>query len=214
MRYLLIAYLAISVFGCQKKSKQEELDLPFYNDDTWSAEWISEGDADYDQIHTIPPFRFVDQQGDTISNSTFKGKVYVTNFFFTICPTVCPKMEKNLSIIHDRFKDNDRLAILSHTVMPWADSVPRLKEYAQQNDINASQWHLVTGDQDDLYKMGRLAYFVDEGFGKGLTDLEDFLHTENIVLIDQKRRIRGIYNGTLKLEMNRMTDDINQLLGE
>ena len=80
--------------------------------------------------------------------------------------------------------------------------------------MDSKQWHLVTGKQEDLYKMGRLAYFVDEGFGKGITDLDDFLHTENIVLVDQKRRIRGIYNGTLRLEMKRMMEDIRLLLGE
>lgn len=209
LSYILLATLLI---GCTSKKGEEKLVLPFYNEETFTAEWIEENDPGYNQIHTIYDFKFINQEGQTITNETFDGKVYVANFFFTMCPTVCPKMEANLSLIQDEFKGNDQVKILSHTVMPWADSVARLKEYALQNDINSDQWHLVTGKQEDLYRMGRLAYFADEGFGKGLTDLDDFLHTENMVLVDQKRRIRGIYNGTLRLEMRRMMDDIRQLL--
>ncbi|MEO9485689.1 MAG: SCO family protein [Ekhidna sp.] len=202
------------LIGCKSEKQTEKIELPFYNEETFTAEWIEEDNENYEKIHTIADFQFVDQDGQAITNETFDGKVYVANFFFTLCPTVCPKMEANLSLVQDEFKDNDQVKILSHTVMPWADSVERLKEYALQNDINSDQWHLVTGKQEDLYRMGRLAYFVDEGFGKGVTNLDDFLHTENMVLIDQKRRIRGIYNGTLKLEMRRMMDDIRYLLAK
>ena len=212
MKNLSYITIAILLMGCSSKKGEEKLELPFYNEETFTAEWIEENDPAYDQIHTISDFKFINQEGQTITNETFDGKVYVANFFFTLCPTVCPKMEANLSLIQDEFKGNEQVKILSHTVMPWADSVARLKEYALQNDINPDQWHLVTGKQEDLYRMGRLAYFADEGFGKGVTDLDDFLHTENMVLIDQKRRIRGIYNGTLRLEMRRMMDDIRQLL--
>ena len=212
MKNLLIVIVAITA-ACSSK-KEEAIDLPFYNDETFTAEWIDENDPRYDEIHTISDFTFINQEGVEITNATFDGKVYVANFFFTLCPTVCPKMEANLSLIQQEFANEDQLKILSHTVMPWADSVEKLNQYAIVNDINSDQWHLVTGVQEDLYKMGRLAYFVDEGFGKGVTDLDDFLHTENMVLVDQKRRIRGIYNGTLRLEMRRMMDDIRWLLKE
>ncbi|SNS99625.1 protein SCO1/2 [Ekhidna lutea] len=211
MRNMLYMLIAVLLLSCKSKNGKE-IDLPFYNEETFTAEWIEENDSRYDKIHTISDFEFVNQEGEIITNKTFDGKVYVANFFFTMCPTVCPKMEANLSMVQDEFKDNSQVKILSHTVMPWADSVARLKEYAQQNEINSQQWHLVTGEQEEIYKMGRLAYFADEGFGKGVTDLDDFLHTENIVLIDQKRRIRGIYNGTLKLEMRRMMEDIRYLI--
>lgn len=215
MRIFLLVLTALAITSCQKSSSDDgQIPLPFYNDETWSAEWLDESDESYEQIHKISDFEFVNQEGAVVTNRTFEGKVYVANFFFSTCPTVCPKMEANLSIIQDEFKEEDRVKILSHTVMPWADSVAQLKEYAELNEINSEQWHLVTGKQEELYKMGRLDYFVDEGFGKGVTDLDDFLHTENIVLVDQKRRIRGIYNGTLKLEMRRMIEDIRQLLAE
>lgn len=197
---------------CSFDRSSGAIDLPYYSDETFSAEWIEDGDEKLESIHTIAKFSFEDQDGNRITNDTFYGKVYVANFFFTLCPTVCPKMESNLSLVQDEFLENDQVRILSHTVMPWADSVARLKEYAEQNDIVSDKWHLVTGDQEAIYRMGRLSYFADEGFGKGVTDLDDFLHTENIVLIDQNRRIRGIYNGTLKLEMRRMIEDIKQLL--
>ena len=215
MKKLNLLCFWILLVGCSsKKSQVVEIPLPFYNDETWTAEWIEETEPNYDQIHTISDFTFVNQEGDTVTNETFDGKVYAANFFFTTCPTVCPKMEVNLSIIQDEFKENDQVKILSHTVMPWVDSVAQLKRYAERNEIQTSQWHLVTGPQEELYKAGRLDYFADEGFGKGVTDLDDFLHTENIILVDQKRRIRGVYNGTLKLEMKRMIDDIKLLLDE
>ncbi|MEQ8905662.1 SCO family protein [Ekhidna sp.] len=212
MKNLIHTLLIVLVISCAPNKNDGEIDLPFYNEETFTAEWIEEDDPRYDKIHTISDFEFVNQNGEIVSNKTFDGKVYVANFFFTMCPTVCPKMETNLSMVQDEFKDNNQVRILSHTVMPWADSVGRLKEYALQNEIDSEQWHLVTGEQEEIYKMGRLAYFADEGFGKGITDLDDFLHTENIVLIDQKRRIRGIYNGTLRLEMRRMMEDIRYLL--
>lgn len=215
MRVLLVVSILVFVSSCNNgASEAGQIALPFYNDETWSAEWLEKGDQGYDKIHKISDFEFTNQEGEIVNNETFEGKVYVANFFFSTCPTVCPKMEVNLSMVQDEFRKEDRVKILSHTVMPWADSVAQLDEYAKLNDINADQWHLVTGKQEDLYKMGRLDYFADEGFGKGITDLDDFLHTENIVLVDQKRRIRGIYNGTLKLEMRRMMDDIRQLLEE
>ncbi|MEQ8627921.1 SCO family protein [Ekhidna sp.] len=210
--FILIVFIWIG--ACTSKKETVEIDLPFYNEETFTAEWIDEDDPRYEDIHTISDFEFVNQDGRVITNKTFDGKVYVANFFFTLCPTVCPKMEANLSLIQDEFQGNDQVKILSHTVMPWADSVARLKEYAFQNEINSDQWYLVTGKQEEIYKMGRLDYFADEGFGKGVTDLDDFLHTENIVLVDQERRIRGIYNGTLKLEMRRMIADIKYLLGK
>ena len=191
-----------------------EIELPFYNEATFTPEWIGEGEAAYDSIHKVRDFSFINQNGEEVTNETFDGKIYVTNFFFTICPNVCPRMTKNLKKIQEEFANDESVKILSHTVMPWVDSVGRLAEYAQLNDINVNQWHLVTGDKAALYSMAREAYFADEGFGKTVTTEEDFLHTENIILIDTKRRIRGVYNGTLSLEMKRLIEDIQTLKKE
>ena len=129
LTYLLFIGLLV---GCSSKKGTGKIDLPFYNEETFTAEWIEEADPAYDQIHTISDFQFINQEGESITNEDFDGKIYVANFFFTLCPTVCPKMEANLSLIQDEFKGNDQIKILSHTVMPWADSVERLKEYGFQ----------------------------------------------------------------------------------
>lgn len=212
-------YLALCVFtfiGCQPtiKDSNQAINLPYYNEATFTPEWIEQTDPDYDQIHTIAPFVFEDQNGQKISSDQLEGKVYVANFFFSICVNVCPKMTKNLLVVQDSFRNDDRVQLISHTVMPWVDSVSRLKEYAQVNEIDDDKWHLVTGDQDEIYALARESYFADEGFGKSVTDPNDFLHTEKMILIDQRRRIRGVYNGTIPLEMKRMIEDIKQLLNE
>lgn len=214
MKKLLLITIVLA-FGCSQTDKKEtELGLPYYVDSSFTPYWPGDADfnIDLDTAHQVGAFRFQNQNGDFVRHDDFEGKVFVANFFFTYCPSICPKMENNLSTIQDEFLENDLVKILSHSVMPWADSVSRLKEYAELNDINSSIWHLVTGERDDLYRMGRTQYFADEGFGKGLTDLDDFLHTENIVLVDGDRHIRGVYNGTLPLEMKRLISDINWLL--
>lgn len=211
---LIIGLLLAMAWGCSSPSEKRmnpEIELPFYSDYNFTPEWIDANDSKYDSIHTIRDFEFVNQKGDTVTNTTFDGKIYVTNFFFTICPNVCPRMTKNLKKIQTEFANDESVKILSHTVMPWVDSVGRLSEYAKLNAIKSGQWHLVTGDKEALYSMAREAYFADEGFGKTVTTDEDFLHTENIILIDTKRRIRGVYNGTLPLEMKRLIEDIRTL---
>lgn len=212
MKNCLLFLLAIVLWCCSSKSNTEEIELPYYNSSDFTPEWISEDDPTFNSIHQIAPFSFQNQIGETITNADFEGKIYAANFFFSICPGVCPKMKNNLMKVQDTFKDDDRVKILSHTVMPWVDSVARLKEYAMLNQINNKIWHLATGTKKDIYSMARNSYFADEGFGKSVTLEEDFLHTENIVLIDQSLRIRGVYSGTLETEISRMIEDMQLLL--
>jgi protein SCO1/2 len=213
-RTITILLLSVVFFiGCSSTTTQE-LPLPFYNHADFTSEWIDEGDDRYEDIHTIAPFNFVNQNGETITERSFQDKIYVANFFFTICPGVCPRMTANLLTIQEAFKADENVNILSHTVMPWVDSVSVLKSYAELKGVNSAQWHLVTGTKADIYTTARDSYFADEGFGKTVTIESDFLHTENIVLIDTKRRIRGVYNGTLPLEMRRLIEDIHILKKE
>ncbi|MEQ8471910.1 MAG: SCO family protein [Marinoscillum sp.] len=200
-------------FACQTPAN-EAIDLPFYNQADFSPEWIETNDPDYKKIHTVAPFNLVNQDGDTVTNETLKGKIYVANFFFTICPTICPKMTNNLSRIQKEFVDDPEVMLVSHTVMPWIDTVEVLKEFAQLKQIESAKWHLLTGTKEQLYTLGRQSYFADEGFGKEVTLESDFLHTENIVLVDKQQRIRGVYNGTLPLEMSRLIEDIKRLKSE
>ncbi|MEP4135777.1 MAG: SCO family protein [Cyclobacteriaceae bacterium] len=207
---MTIIALAALIGACSPNQKGSvEIELPFYTSADLTPRWI---DEPTDTVHTIDPFSFVNQNGDTITEEAYQGKVYVANFFFTICPGVCPKMNGNLLLVQDEFQESGEVQILSYSVMPWVDSVAQLHTYALRNDINPDMWNLVTGDKADIYRLARESYFADEGFGKQVTSAEDFLHTEKLILIDQHSRIRGIYNGTLPLDVKRMMDDIRQLL--
>jgi protein SCO1/2 len=163
-------------------------------------------------LHTIAPFKFIDQQGDTVTNKTFESKIYVANFFFTICPGICPKMTNNLQQVANAFK-NKPILFISHSVTPDIDSVAQLKKYAQDHQINNLQWHLVTGNKQEIYSLARQSYFVEQEIGFDYTT-QQFLHTEHFILVDQQGHLRGIYKGTLQLEVNRLIEDINLLLKE
>jgi len=208
---------AFSIACSHQKSENRnqtvpEIELPFYTESTFTPKWIEEADEGFDKIHSIADFKFQNQKGNWITQDDLEGKIYVANFFFSICPNICPLMMGNLLKVQDTFKSNPHIKILSHTVMPWIDSVGRLREYANFNGINAVSWSLLTGDKKEIYELARNSYFADEGFGKTVTENDDFLHTENLVLIDQNRHIRGVYNGTLPLETKRLIEDIKHLL--
>ncbi len=205
----------VLVTSCSNEPEQEdEAGLPFYNSSEYNPEWFAKGSEAYDEIHTVADFSFTNQLGEQIDQETIKNKIYVVNFFFTSCPGICPRMTNNLHPVQEAFLEDDDVLILSHTVTPWSDSVPQLKTYGEINKINPKKWHLLTGNKEELYKMGRLSYFVDEGYGKTVTDSNEFLHTENIILVDRKRRIRGVYSGTSKLEMKNLINDIHLLKSE
>ncbi len=214
MKYIVLGVVALLLSCTSKQADQTELSLPYYSQMDFTPVWMELEDPGIKEIHTIPAFRFTNQEGKIVSDETMKGKIYVTNFFFTICPSVCPKMTKNLDRVQEAFKNDPEVLLLSHTVMPWVDSVSVLKTYAEENGIITDKWHLVTGSKELIYNMGRQAYFVDEGFGKSVTSNSEFLHTENIILVDQNRHIRGVYNGTLPLEMARIIEDIGKLKKE
>jgi len=206
---LLNISLILTVLSCQNKTS-EETPLPFFNSADFTPEWIEPGDDGYEQIHTIKQFSLSDQEGNTIDNKDLEGNIYVADFFFTICPSICPKMTSNLATIQVDFGPEE-VKMLSFSVMPWADSVPVLKEYAEVRDINSNQWHLLTGDTEEIYDLARKSFFAEKEIGLNKTSNE-FLHTENFILVDGKGRIRGVYNGTLPLEMIRLKDDIKTLL--
>ena len=206
------------IFSCQKMSKNSNKDdeytieLPYYNEPTFTPIWLDKSDPKIKNIHSIKTFDFQNQEGKWISQSNLKGKIYIANFFFTSCTTVCPKMATNLLKVQNEFSNNDKVKIMSHTVMPWVDNQKRLKEYGEINNIDSKFWHLLTGPKDEIYKIARESYFADEGFGKSVTTIDDFIHTEKFFLIDSNNKIRAIYNGTLSLETNRMIEDIKSLL--
>lgn len=187
--------------------------LPFFNSALFTPEWIEKGTPEYKEIHQIPDFRLFNQEGEVITQKEYEGKIYVADFFFVSCPGICPILEKNMSKLQDRFKNDDEVLLLSHTVMPTKDSIPALKKYAEKNEIISGKWNLVTGDKKQIYDLARKAYFADEDFVK-TQDEDAFIHTENFVLIDKKGRIRGVYNGTLALDTERLIRHIQMLKEE
>lgn len=206
------AYIFLLLFmAC--KSKPKELPLPFINKPDFTPEWIAKGDSNYASIHRIPAFSFTDQDGYTITEKTVEGKIYVTDFFFTRCGSICPKLTSNMGILQDKFKDDDEVLLLSHSVTPGMDSVPVLKRYAADKGVISGKWHLLTGNKDSIYTLAKKQYYAGDTVGYYQTG-NQFLHTENFILLDKHRRIRGIYNGTLPLEMERLSEDIATLKKE
>ena len=193
-----------------KEVKQSAGNLPFYNSPDFTPQWISKEESGYHTIHTIPNFKFTNQMGETISEQTFSGKIYVADFFFTSCPGICKRLTSNLRIVQDSFKNDQKVLLLSHSVNPETDSVTILHHYAETFGVIQNKWHLVTGPRDSLYTIARKAYFADEDLGMKKNS-NDFLHTENMLLIDTHRRIRGVYKGTSINDIQNLIADIRQL---
>ncbi len=184
--------------------------LPFFNVPDWTPEWINKEDSGYAKIHSIPSFSFKNQEGVNITEANVEGKIYVANFFYTKCRGICPKMITNMSLLQEAFKNDSIILLLSHTVTPEIDSIAVLKKYAILNKVDSKKWHLLTGDKNEIYALAKQQYFAGDSVGYYQTGNE-FLHTENFILVDQKRRIRGVYNGTLLLEIDRIKEDIQTL---
>tara|TARA_B100001093_G_scaffold514617_1_gene589031 strand:+ start:1088 stop:1774 length:687 start_codon:yes stop_codon:yes gene_type:complete len=164
--------------------------------------------------HCISNFELLDQLNHRVTKKIMTNKIVVTNFFFVSCPSICPKMTQNLLTIHNQYKEDNKILILSHTVWPEVDKVNVLFKYAEKYKIDYENWRFLTGDKIELYRLARQDYLVvpdinDPNFQHGSE--ADFIHTENIVLLDQKQRIRGYYDGTDPLEMNRLLEDIEIL---
>jgi protein SCO1/2 len=162
--------------------------------------------------HTIPDFEFTDQYNEKINSDSVKGKIYVTEYFFTTCKSICPIMNSNLDRIYKDFKKRKGFLILSHTVDPETDSVPVLKAYADIHGVKDKKWLFVTGSKQKLYELARKGYLLNTEDGDG--GEEDFIHTQNFALIDKERHIRGYYDGTDSLEINRLVQDLNLLFKE
>ena len=189
------------------------LALPFFNHPDWTPEWINKEDSGYQQIHSIPAFSFIDQDGKIITEKEVEGKIYIANFFYTKCRGICPKMTTNMSLLQAAFKNDSMIRLLSHSVTPEMDAVPVLKQYANIHQVDSKKWHLLTGDKNKIYALAKQQYFAGDSVGFYQSGNE-FLHTENFILVDQHRRIRGVYNGTVSLEIDRIKEDILILKSE
>jgi len=185
--------------------------VPFYNTPAFTPLWKL-SDKDKNTLHTIPAFSFTDQHGSTITQQTTAHKIYLANFFFASCSGICPRMMGTLSKVYAHFKNNNEILILSYTVDPDHDNPEMLKEYAGNNQIKEN-WLLLTGSKEAIYTLARKGYFIEQVMGYSKTT-NDFLHSENIILVDKHKHIRGIYNGTVELDAEKMIADIEELLKE
>lgn len=186
--------------------------LPIYNPAYFNSDLVDSTLLKVDKGHRIADFKLINQNGEIITNKNYEGKIYVADFFFTRCATICPVMTTNMKVVQDTFLLEDRVMFLSHSVTPDIDSVPVLKAYAIAKGVNDKKWNITTGEKKHIYDLSRKSYFaaLDEGDG----GLQDFVHTEVFTLVDTKRRIRGTYDGTDKEEIQRLIGDIRILLKE
>ncbi|RSK42191.1 SCO family protein [Hymenobacter perfusus] len=196
-------------------ARQEEavMRLPFYHDATFTPHWYAPGQPPADTLHVVGPFRFTDQRGQTVTNATLAGHVYLANFFFTECPGICPRMNDNLAQVLRHFAPESGLRIVSYSVMPEHDQESVLRAYAGSRRIDGTRWHLLTGRKTAIYQLARAQYFADQSLTPA-ADTSRFLHTEHVVLVDRNGHLRGLYNGTLLLDAERMQEDIALLLKE
>lgn len=183
--------------------------LPIYTPSIVNPELVDTTVQHIANNHFIADFAFTNQNGKTITQKDYEGKIYVADFFFTTCPTICPMMTDNMVWLQEKIKNNPKVMLLSHSVTPDIDSVPVLKAYAQRKGVLDSKWNLVTGDKKDIYYIARKSYLAVKT-GKP-SELYDMVHTENFVLVDEKRRVRGFYDGTKREEVEKLLADINFL---
>ena len=182
--------------------------LPIYQPASVNSELVDTTIVHKINYHKISDFSLTNQNGETVTQNKFDNKIYVADFFFTTCQSICPIMTKNMKEIQDKLIKDSEVLLLSHTVFPEIDSVEVLKKYAIENDVIDSKWDLVTGDKKQIYDLARKSYLAakDNSFGE-----YEMIHTENFVLIDKKKQIRGFYDGTNKEEIDKLYEDIKIL---
>ena len=186
--------------------------LPIYQPTMVSTELVDSTLQYKKKYHKIADFSLINQNGKTITQNDYSDKIYVADFFFTTCQTICPIMTNHMAEIQKELADDNEVMLLSHSVTPEIDSVAQLKKYALEKGVNDTKWHLVTGDKKQIYELARKSYLAVKDAGDG--GPFDMIHTENFMLIDKKRQIRGFYDGTNPDEISRLLDDIEILKKE
>ena len=206
-KYLICSVISFLFVSCDSNKNE----LPYYNSANFDPVFLRYNEV-VDKVinHKIEDFVLVDENGLDFGSKNLKGKIHVANFIFTSCTHICPKMTTNMGVVEQQFQNDSELNLVSFTVTPWLDSPEVLKRYKEEFTQNSKNWHFLTGKKAEIYSIARRSYFAEEeiGFTK---DSTDFLHTEHFLLIDDSLRIRGVYNGTLGLEMEQLIKDINTL---
>ena len=207
--FLLIFFIAIAV---AYQFLKPPVTLKIYNPADINPELVDSSVQDVSRMHRIADFELINQDGKIVTQKDFEGVIYVADFFFTTCRSICPKMSTQMQRVYEEFKDNEQIMLLSHTVYPEVDSVSVLAEYAKKYNADPKKWMLVTGDKKHIYELARKSYFAVTTEGSG--DEDDFIHTENFILIDKEKRIRGFYDGTSPKDVDRLIEEIKILQGE
>lgn len=207
LRAGLLLGLLLSLTCCKQSAKDK---LPVFNPTDLNPKLVDISLQKADKDHKVSDFTLTNQNGKTITQDDYKNKIYVTDFFFTNCTTICPIMTNNMVKIQEAFLKTDDVMFLSHSVTPEIDSISVLRKYADRKGVIDSKWNVTTGNKKHIYELARKSYFavVEQGDG----GLQDFIHTTNFVLVDKKKQIRGIYDGIDDGEIQRLIKDIKSLL--
>ena len=210
-RLFFIVLLALScvIIVLMYQALKPEKRLPVYQPSMVNPELVDSTLVYVKKYHSIADFKLINQNGDTISQADYADKIYIADFFFTTCPTICPVMTANMADIQQIIKDDDEVMLLSHSVTPEIDSVPQLKKYALEKGVIDAKWNLVTGDKKQIYELARKSYLAVLTDGDG--GPYDMIHTENFILVDKERRIRGFYDGTSSEEVTQLLEDLKVL---
>lgn len=202
---LIIPLIFVGWFLFNKNEQKPIRTLPYFG----KKNTINNGDTSF---YTVKPFSFTNQYGEQVTEETVKGKIYVTDFFFTTCESICPIMSDELERVYNEFATNKDILILSHTVSPEEDSINVLMDYAKLHGVKDKRWLFLTGEKKHLYDMARTGYLLNAEEGNG--DDDDFIHTQNFALVDKERHLRGFYDGTDSVEVSRLIADLKLLIKE
>ena len=206
---LVLSIVIISIFYQILKPR---VVLPIFQPAQVNEELVDSTIQHVKKYHTIADFSLINQNGKTVTQDTYNNKIYIADFFFTTCQTICPIMTDHMIILQNKLKLDKDVMLLSHTVTPEIDSVAQLKKYALNKGVLDSKWNLVTGDKKEIYQLARKSYLAVKSNGNG--GEYDMIHTENFILVDQKKRIRGYYDGTLEEDIESLLNDIDILKKE
>ena len=205
----VVSTIILALFYDALKSKKV---LPIYQPSMVNYELVDSTLQHVKKYHKIAPFSFENQNGKIITQDDYEGKIYIADFFFTTCPSICPKMTANMGSIQKEIMNDSNVMLLSYSVTPKIDSVPQLKKYAIEKGVNDEKWNLLTGNKKEIYTMARKSYLAVKDDGDG--GPYDMIHTENFILVDPEKKIRGFYDGTNTLAMRELLIDLEILKDE
>lgn len=203
---LVLSAIIITLFYNALKPEKR---LPVYQPADFDPSLVDPAVSHVRNYHTVADFSLINQNGDTITQADYADKIYIADFFFTTCPSICPIMTENMVYLQEQFAGDNQVFLLSHSVTPEIDSVAQLRRYADEKGVLDEKWNLVTGDKKQIYRLARKSYMAVKTDGDG--GPYDMIHTENFILVDRKKRIRGTYDGTKREEMDRLLEDIEIL---